>query len=473
MRPAALATLISLATVGLLSGCVYFANADSEIAALQKYAGALDGVSAVDEVSNGAANMANPFSDAAEGVVLITVEGDDWRETMPLVAGSVIDWLDTKQTNSSVDLRAGVAFPGGVIGLADTEATTARIELATVLAADTRVLSAEIGWHENPGGYADNASAPVVVERDPRASVSAVATHWLPALINFGPLTVGVATPDEVYDADSTTRGQRTVEFDGPHDDLPAYLAWIDAVDGMTEVQGWRTSSTSTTVAIRTASSLADTETALRGLPGFDQVGALTLIYGEITFPSDGTVTVERSVAELLAGDARFTDIAPVDGGLTVSVPDLRAARDLVALAETVPGSSDVPLTLRFDESNDRPQFDEVAVGQARGWLDLVESVPDDIGVDSLRVFGDSNRLVVSLTGTYDSARVLALFGAIRDQSVSTGASVNLGFDTDDEFFIAQFDAAPRITNSGVWAGNDTDRTGDHNDMVRLWNSLD
>ena len=283
---------------------------------------------------------------------------------------------------------------------------------------------------------------------------------------------MGVATADEVYTADSTTRGQRSVVFDGAPSDLDAYLTWIDAVDGMAEVQGWRTSSTSTTVAIRPEASLTDTESAVRGLPGFDQVGPLTLIYGEITVPSDGTVTIERSVAELLAGDPRFTDIAPVDGELTVTVPDLRAAADLVTLAETIPGSAALPLTLRFDEPNDRRQFEEVMIGQARGWFDLVDSVPDDIGIDSIRVFGTSNQIEFSLTGTYDSSRVLALFESIRDRTISAGAAVNLQFDSTDEFFIAQFDAVPRITTAGVWAGHDVEHTAHHDDMVKLWNSL-
>ena len=471
LRPTAFTALIALIAVGSLSGCVYFANADPEITALRQFATGLDGVTAVDELENGPANMANPFSDAADAVVLITVEGDDWRETMPLVADAVIDWLDTKQTNRSVDLGAGVAFPGGVIGLADADTTTARIQLAEVFAADTRVTSAEIGWHESPSNYPTNDLAPVDVERRPSTSVSEIAAHWMPALIDFGPLSVSVPAPAESPGVDGTTLGQRFVQFDAASADLTAYLGWFDAVDGMTDVQGWRANSRSATVAVRPEASLTDTETALRALPGFDQVAPLTLLYGEITLESDGTATTARTAAELLVGDPRFTDIVPSIHELEATVSDFDAARDLIALVETVPDAANLPLTLRFDTPNNETYINEVAVGDAREWIDLVDSVPNDIDVDSIQVFG-SDQVVVTLTGAYDSARTLAVFESIHDQTISVAASVSLNFNAEDGFFIAQFEAAPTISASAVSAGRNGERTPDHDDVVEIWNSL-
>lgn len=474
MRPTAFA-LITLAAASLLSGCVYFADADREIAALREFAGGLDGVTTVEELSNGPANVASPFSIDAEAVVLITVEGDDWRETVPSVAAAVIDWLDTEQTNQSVDLGAGVAFPGGVIGLADPDATTARFTLAEAFATDARVTSSAIGWEgESPSGSEE--SAPVVVERIPEATVSEIAADWMPALGGFGPLSVRVAfsSADDGSAAsrvDTTTLGQRSVVFDGAPSDLTAYLGWIDGVDAMADVQGWRASSTAVTVAVRPEASLIETETAVRALPGFDQAGSLTLVYGELTVASDGTVTTARSIAELLADDPRFTEIAPGQGELAATVSDLGAARDLVDLAETIADSATLPLTLRIRETDTPLQFTDVPVGGAHAWIAMLGSVPDDIGVENVRVFG-ADDVEVALAGTYDSARVLAVFEAIHDQAISAAVAVNLQFDDSDEFFIAQFDAVPTISAADLWVGRNTERTRDHDDLVALWNSL-
>ncbi len=470
-RSALLAFVTASAVLLSLTGCVYFANADREIAALRSFALQLDGVTAVDEASNRPTYVANPFSIDATAVALVTIEGDDWHDTLPAVADAVITWLATEQTNDLVTLTAGVRFPGGVIGLSDKEATSSRIELAEQLVADDRISHAAIGWNANDVA-ASNADAQVELERVPGATVSEVATDWLPGVQGFGPLHISVAfTAPEGSRVDATTLGERTIVVTPDLADLAGYLAWIDIVDETEGVAGWRADAEGITVAVHPAASLSGVEAQLRAAPGFDQAGILTLIQGDLTIVSDGSVSVARSLAELLAGDARFSEIAPGTDELSVEVTDIAAATDLLAIASTVDDSDDVLLTLRSAGPGNRLTLNDVSIADAREWVSALAELAAPITWDRVTIW-ERERVVLQFEGEFDTSNAFPMLEAIHDQAIALGSTVEFEARARDSFLLAQFVAKPQIARSDLWVGRNVEFERGHDELIEFWNSL-
>lgn len=463
MRPrkstrSGLLALLAAALISL-SGCVWFANADRELAALREFALTLDGVTAVDEFSNGPTYTANPFSIDATGVALITIEGDDWQQTLPAAAHAVIEWLATEQTNELVTMSAGIQFPGGVIGLASTGNTTngdnpasaeipttdARIALATSMLADPRLALVSVGWQPEA---ASNADAYVQVERDPAASVSAIVTEWMPQLTDFGPFRLSTQDDTILLESQPT----------------PAYLSWIDAVDVMPGVVGWKADSDGVAVTVGPDASLSEIETALRGLDGFGEVAQLTLSQGELTIRSDGTVSPARQLAEALSGDDRFTEIVPGATELAVVAANEQAATELLTRAAEIEGAGEVSLTLEITGDR-RITLRDVPVNNAEPWLTAFANIPT---FDRIALWGDGN-LAIDFEGRYTPDEAFPAIDSVRAIAIDEATSISIEFRETDYFFIARFDAKPQLET--VDAGRDIPLTDEHRALISHWNN--
>lgn len=450
-----------VACLATLSGCVWFANADREVSQLREFALTLDGVTAVDEVSSGPTNVANPFGSEATAVALITIEGDDWPQTLPTAAHAVIDWLATKQTNKNVLLGAGIQFPGGVVGLADIAVTDVRLDTVAAMVDDERFTHVAVGWDPDaPGNNTSNADAVVAVERMPDAVVSSIVNDWMPRLSEFSALQV--ATP-------SDSAGERSLLLASAPS--PDYLSWIDLVDARSDVLAWRADGDGATVTIDPNASLTDVETALRAHPGFAQVGELTLVKGELTIVSDGSASPARALAEKLASDARFSSIALGDGTLDVVADDLAAALAVLDLADDVFFSGDVLLKIETKDAERKVRLDEVTVDNAREWLPVFAAIPDSIDFDRVTVFS-SGDLGIEFKGPYESAQVLPVVEAVHDAAIAQETQVSIQARDKRDLFLVSFEAVPQLDRADVSGGRGTPLDKNHDEVIEFWNSL-